>query len=388
MPRQLASLQQPLLRLAGGPAHPGRLAQAASEHGLLLLWLHGDGFPGWAFPESARPLALTQLAQAMKLQRALCQIARALDEARLPFLCYKGPALSLQAYGAALRRPSGDLDLWLDKRDIPRACRLLGDLGYQPCRPQSPLAVHLHFAYEYALEHPESGTVLELHWQVVPHRYGGAPSYPAALARSQTVYLEGQPLQSLSLEDSLVILAAHGAKHLWYRLLWLYDLAGLLQGREPDWSLVARIARDSGNFTRVSVALLLLESLFAVPLSPRWRVGWRSRQLAALLLRLDFLPRSQTLAYLILLGLEDGLLGGLRSLASLIFHPSIADISYPRKPLRSSALYYAVRPWRYLMKWSRHRPAASEPDRPAPANSPGDSPPEPSSGLDSPSAPA
>ncbi len=388
MQPDLPSLERPILELTGLEEDSLHLPEAVSQQGLLLLWLQGTGFPSWPLPAGARQAALLQLATSMKLQRTLEDVANVLNSSAIPFLCYKGPALSQAAYGSAHLRPSGDLDLWLDRRDIARAIGALERLDFWPRRPHPPLEVHLRFAYEYALEQAETGVVLELHWQVLPHRYGGSASYSAALARAHTVQLEGQLLPTLSLEDSLVILAAHGAKHLWYRLLWLYDLAGLLQGAKPDWSLVAQIARRSGNHTRVSVALLLLQRIFEKPLPLEWRVSWKARRLAALLLRLRFLPQSQLLAYLILLGLEDGIGGSLRSLLSLALHPSIADISYPQRPLRPHALYYATRPWRYLMSRLKRRPEGSEPGRPAPASPPDGSPPERSSDRGTPPTPA
>lgn len=298
----------------------------------------------------------------MRLKSTLLSTARALQEAGISFLCYKGPALSTFAFGAPLLRQSGDIDLWVEKSDIDKVTRLLSSMGYEPARPRPPIEIHLEFTYEYALAHKETGIVIELHWSLMPHRYGGGLPFAPTLLRSRTVTIEQVPLPTLSTEDAIVALASHGSKHLWYRIIWLYDLVGLLHNHEPDWMVVQKLALDSGNHRRVGVALLLLERLFQLEPPREWRFSRRTRHLAQVAYRMLLAPPGKARAYLTLLALEDSPTGALRAACSLMFHPTVHDISFPKAPL-PRYLYYLIRPWRWLLSsLGIHRPAG-KPDR-------------------------
>jgi putative nucleotidyltransferase-like protein len=53
----------------------------------------------------------------------------------------------------------------------------------------------------------------------------------------------GQTVMTLSPEDLLVYLCAHGAKHVWEKLIWIVDVAGLINRHsDPDWRSVCDLA--------------------------------------------------------------------------------------------------------------------------------------------------
>jgi len=43
--------------------------------------------------------------------------------------------------------------------------------------------------------------------------------------RSAYVVIDGREVPVLSLEDELVLICVHGAKHFWERLMWIADVA-------------------------------------------------------------------------------------------------------------------------------------------------------------------
>ena len=308
--------------------------------------MSGRDFPDWPFPDKGRELGRRQLARSMRMVRLLEEVDAAFQAVGLRYLCYKGPAVSSLAFGEPWLRQSNDLDLWLERDDIRTGCEALFGIGFVATRTVPPLATHLEFAYEYALYNKEWDVTIELHWELVPHRYSGRLAFNHTYQSKIGVLWRTIYLPVPSVEVNLVLLAVHGSKHLWYRLIWLYDLAGILARRPPDWVLVEQIARDARARRKVSVALLLLNRVLNVPLPTTWRFSKPEQILANSLISWIRCPPSKAKGYVALLLLEDGLTGAARSVASLLFHPTIADLTWPRRAPRWNWLYYLIRPLR------------------------------------------
>src|SRR6202040_305868 len=61
------------------------------------------------------------------------------------------------------------------------------------------------------------------------------------------VAIDGREVPALSLEDELILICVHGAKHFWERLVWIADVAALISAKQPpDWSRAMLAAREVG----------------------------------------------------------------------------------------------------------------------------------------------
>lgn len=96
---------------------------------------------------------LTQMAR-HEIRRALAlasltrQIARLFEQAAIPMLVLKGVPLALQTTGSLIGRGGGDLDVWVDARQLPQAFALLQHAGFAPTFGPSPHAdASLHGRY-------------------------------------------------------------------------------------------------------------------------------------------------------------------------------------------------------------------------------------------------
>src|SRR5204863_6282428 len=68
-------------------------------------------------------------------------------------------------------------------------------------------------------------------------------------------------------EDMLLALCVHGAKHLWERLAWLCDIAGLIeQHPELNWARLIAKARATGSERMLLLGLSLAADLFGLEL--------------------------------------------------------------------------------------------------------------------------
>ena len=66
-------------------------------------------------------------------------------------------------------------------------------------------------------------------------------------------------------EETLLLLSVHGAKHLWCKLAWLCDVAGLLTSeRPPDLDRCFELARRCGVTRLLCLTLLLAERVAGV----------------------------------------------------------------------------------------------------------------------------
>ena len=67
----------------------------------------------------------------------------------------------------------------------------------------------------------------------------------------------GQPMKTPSPADQVLILSAHAAKHVWGRLIWLCDIARLMNLPTLDWDGIESQAAKLGIRRIVTVTMLL-----------------------------------------------------------------------------------------------------------------------------------
>jgi hypothetical protein len=60
------------------------------------------------------------------------------------------------------------------------------------------------------------------------------------------VIIDGRAVPTLSIEDELVLICIHGAKHFWERLMWIADVAALISKNPLDWDKATSVAHEVG----------------------------------------------------------------------------------------------------------------------------------------------
>ncbi len=263
---------QRLAALFQAPLDGSELVRLALEHGVLPLFRRNLQALGGIVPapvesllaENARRLAW----RGLQLTGVLVELVELFAARGIAALPYKGPVLAAGAYGGVERRQFGDLDLLLDRRDVPRAKELLLGRGY---RPQYQLdaaqeRAYLASRYAYSFGKEEGRLWVELHWRVLPRHFRLDVTFDELWDRAGTEILAGREVQALSLEDHFIFLCLHAAKHHWELLLWLCDVAELLDRRrdEMDWPEVLRRAGRWGAERRVLVTLILARQVLAI----------------------------------------------------------------------------------------------------------------------------
>src|SRR5690349_21560419 len=146
--------------------------ELAARHGLRALAHRALDGPRTPVPaQAARSLWMASVERQRCnaiLSRELARVASALDDRGIACIPFKGPTLSLAAYGDAGVREFGDLDVLVRSRDVEAALRALEALGY---RPEYPIPDHAQHALLHAHKHYDivlrgaAGNLVELHWR-------------------------------------------------------------------------------------------------------------------------------------------------------------------------------------------------------------------------------
>lgn len=219
------------------------------------------------------------------LTSKLLKLIALLRDHDIPTIAYKGPALAQSAYGDIGLRQFFDLDIMVHKRDVPRVKEIFLANGCQSAwrLTAAQEAAVLRYSYEYPFVCNDRKLLVEVHWDFAEPFFSFAFDFDQMWLRLETVMILGKPLMTLSPEDSLLVLSAHGSKHCWERLGWVCDVAQLLS-RRPDlnWELLFERATALGLLRMLLVGLRLASDLLGLQLPAAVAQNMLSQQRIAL----------------------------------------------------------------------------------------------------------
>lgn len=183
-------------------------------------------------------------------------------------LPFKGPTLAMAAYGNLVLRQFVDLDLLVHKKDALRARAVLLGKGYSTGLELNSKweEAYLRNYDEFGLLGPCGSPLVELHWAVTP-RFFSVPLDTAQFwDRATSVNLGNRAVPAPGVEDLLLVLCLHGAKHCWPRLSMVSDIAWLMAASKIRWDDVLERARRLGSLRMLLLGVELAASLLAVSL--------------------------------------------------------------------------------------------------------------------------
>ena len=256
------------LSRGGGEAALGRLVDLALTHGLAGLLYErireakAESLQDGSWSALRGAYLGTAVENAARLE-TLREVEHRLARAGVEHLRLKGVALLDDVYADPGLRPMSDIDLLIRQRDVGRAVSELAPLGFTPHQEReldgAPRPARRTYHAQLLRDAGGVDDLLELHWDL---------TQPDGLMR--TVHLDipaifGSRRGSLpSLEDTLVILAVHLARHYFRGLIWLADVALFCRVHERaiDWERVVRLARQAGASCMLHMTLSLAGFVF------------------------------------------------------------------------------------------------------------------------------
>jgi hypothetical protein len=196
------------------------------------------------------------------------ELFRLLDRFAAPgleVLLTKGPVLAARCYGDPGSRQYTDLDLILRGKDIQRATEMMIALGYEAKVPLKAIEAK-KLPGEYVFARRDTGLLVEFHTEHT-FRYHPRPLPVERLfERRACVRFDGHDVPALSMEDELILICIHGAKHFWTRLMWIADVAALVSRQEVDWDRALAAGREVGAERMLRVGLRLAADVLGVSL--------------------------------------------------------------------------------------------------------------------------
>ncbi len=337
--------------------------EGARQHGVLPMLYFELAANGSAIPAETLELARIEFEHnafhCLTNAAELLEVLNAFEKAGIAAMPFKGVVLGAAAYGDMTARTAGDLDLLIYFRDLMEASRILKKRGYEVTtkvlQDGSPEAEDY---FEYHFVRADDGMVLELRWrlELTQPRYSHDLGMDWVWPRRRTVKLAGADVSNLDPVSGLLILCMHGSKHAWSRLIWIADVAKLIES-DPglDWDFAQQEAKRLGLWRCLALGVLLARWVAGAQVPDealrRFEGDRTAHRLADFLQENIFkapgsMPGGWVPYNIQILDFRDRA-GALVSPSFL--RPNARDRSVVKLPKSLEALYYVIRPFRILL---------------------------------------
>lgn len=195
-------------------------------------------------------------------------VLEAARESQLPVMVLKGADLAYTLYADPEQRHFSDIDLMVKAEHLGAFIALLEGLGYRYHQEYRFEDISLkRAAFVYTKEVAAGYLVFEIHTSPHSNEMGVSFDVAGLWERSRNIVAAGVPAAGMGLEDLLLYLCWHFRSHAFDRLIWLYDIAVVLQScaDDLDWTLLYRLARKQRLLSTLYYCLRWAEQVFQVP---------------------------------------------------------------------------------------------------------------------------
>jgi hypothetical protein len=341
--------------------------QIAEHHGMLghlasrVNELQNDSPPG-EIMQLLRDRYRAQVLSSMKMAVELFRVIDRLAAAGIEILVMKGPVLAAQAYPDPAVRTFGDLDLLVRQRDIQTSTQVMIAAGYQAEINVAKLAAG-KTPGQFLFRHPDSQMIVEMHNEKTLRYFPRPLPIEKVFSRRINVTVYDRQIPTLSVEDALVLICIHGAKHFWDRFMWIADVAGLVARHQIDWRRTEAAAHEIGGVRMLHVGLQLAAKLLNValpdPIAEQVQRDRAAKQIAKRIVR--WLPAAAQNQPTLLqraffrMRMRGGIFAAPVYLLRLTFSPTEEDWGGNAHDKRNWALDALRRPLRLARKYGRKR---------------------------------
>lgn len=356
-------------KLVAQPLDSTFLLQLANENGLLpLLHKHLTEAAAGSIP----PDVLKQISQANResalrgllLTGELLRILEAFRQRGIPAIPYKGPVLAARAYGSPSLRQFEDLDIVTPQRFMPAVYDAMQTLDYQARLPRERFVAEGSRAIpgEYVFVHRVNSAMVELHTERTLRHFPVPPDIETMIGRAILVQIDNKEVPAFATEDALLLLAVHGAKDFWARLVWVADIAEIVkQSPGIDWEKLLVEARELKVTRMLNLSLSLAREILDLALPPEIvshidadaTVKRLTRHFVQHSLSGEAIPAGIFQRSLYRIRMVEGRWSGLRYWARLTAAPAEEDWAMMNMPSRFSGSYSFLRPFRLWKKYAQ-----------------------------------
>ncbi|HLW44377.1 MAG TPA: nucleotidyltransferase family protein [Candidatus Acidoferrales bacterium] len=345
------------------------ILQLANDNGLLPL-LHKHLTEAAA--DSIPPDVLKRISQANRegalrgllLTAELMRILDAFRQRGIRAIPYKGPVLAERAYGSPSLRQFVDLDIVTPQRFMPAVYDAMESLDYQARLPRERFLAKDSRAIpgEYVFVHRINSAMVELHTEWTLRHFPVPPDIETMIGRAIRVQINNREVPAFAAEDVLLMLAVHGAKDFWARLVWVADIAELVkQSPNIDWEKLREDAHKLKVNRMLNLSLSLAREILDLKLPPEIvnqiesdaTVKRLTRRFVLHPVNGEAIPAGIFQRSLYRIRMVEGLWNGLRYWARLTMSPAEEDWAMTDIPRRLSGSYALLRPFRLWKKYGQ-----------------------------------
>jgi len=337
------------------------------QHGLYPL-LYAALKEADALPTSERALSqfkqsnLRIAQQNMLMSAELLKIMTLFDQNGVDAMAFKGPILSAFAYGSVTMRQYGDLDILIKKQEIQTCLALLITQGYHPEIELNKNTLETFYNCVNVIGLHKGSIRIEIHWELLSKNYAIDWDEEKLWLKNQTVLINRHPVPTLTFENHILYLCAHGSKHLFERLEWVSDIERSIRSQKHvDWQHLLKEAKELGVQRMLFLGLALSKLFFELPLPQeiikKVEADPQVETLVQKVISIHYSEQKQEKSYStfwLLWQMRENLSDRLRFAYRGLFAPKFDDFVFIQLPKQLSFLYPLIRPYRLITKYFRN----------------------------------
>jgi len=191
----------------------------------------------------------------------LIKVIKLLKEKNIDMIPFKGPVLSLQAYGDHCFRISADLDILIKSDDMFLVYDTMISAGYKPFFPLSEKKKKIWRRAGRDFEFSFSNTVIDFH-QRLTQGHSAFKITPEEMNEDNFVTMMDYKIRTLSPENTILAMCIHSTKERWRSLRMVSDLSYFLHSHpELDWDKLLQKAKKMGVLKIVLTGFSILKEL-------------------------------------------------------------------------------------------------------------------------------
>lgn len=193
------------------------------------------------------------------LLEELARLVELLAAAGVTTIPFKGPVLAQQAFGDLGLRGFRDLDFLIRDEDLAPAIKALDAFGYQRQGGLTETQFNLiHWLQGQEILFKKDACAIEPHTRLTSVKMALGIDYDGLWSRARRGTVFGHEMLTFSPEDTLLVLAIHGGKELWWDIKWACDIADFIAAHPGlDWTAIIARARAQGCYRVLLVATAL-----------------------------------------------------------------------------------------------------------------------------------
>jgi hypothetical protein len=290
--------------------------------------------------------------RSMMLTGELSRVTDHLSNLGIRIVAYKGPVLATLLHGNLGQRFFSDLDLFIDKADLPAVVTTLEKLDYTSRK-------QLH--WEHSFVHNDNKTMVDVHWAFTKDIFRFPLTFSGAWQHSRPLRVGTAEIRTFSTVDTLIAQCVNAAKDDWVSLGQIFDIAQLIAIYQDTTDDLLERAASLGCKRILLLGAHLSRQLFGISLPGNMAAAiikdCMVRQLAFKIV--EAFDREASVATSIW-GLESfrlqqrenlrDRLPYMRKLLRFAVTPNNEDKAWVRLPALLSGLYILLRPIRLVVK--------------------------------------